>query len=128
MPAGTRAGALALGIALLAACGAALAQATAAPVHELRLVDGALPAGERALVVHKGDALRWRISSNTPGELHLHAYRLVATVKPGQPAELDFTAHATGRFRLEWHAAGAASAAPGGHHGPPLATLDVRPR
>ena len=71
--------------------------------------------------------LRWRITSNAAGEVHLHAYRLSARLLPGQPAELVFTAFATGRFRLEWHAAGDNSAAPDAHHAPALAVLEVLP-
>jgi hypothetical protein len=119
----------------LGACAAAHAQA-AAPAqvqHELRLVDGVLPAEQRLITALKGDALRLRVSSNTAGELHLHAYRLSLALQPRQPAELAFTAHATGRFRFEWHAAKKPDQAPGAappadHHAAPLAVLEVRPR
>ncbi len=99
---------------------------------DLSIVDGALPAEQRLIKVQKGQRLRWRISSNQAGELHLHAYRLHAAVKPGHIAELAFTAHATGKFRLEWHGAqdkaSPKDAAPSHHHAAPLATLEVRPR
>ncbi len=99
---------------------------------DLSIVDGALPAEQRLIKVQKGQRLRWRISSNQAGELHLHAYRLHAAVKPGHTAELAFTVHATGKFRLEWHGAqdkaSPKEAAPSHHHAAPLATLEVRPR
>lgn len=79
------------------------------------------------LRVLRGDAVRIRVTSDAPGQVHLHAYRLESAARPDAPAELAFTAHATGRFRLEWHGEGA-KAASGGHHGPPLATLDVMPK
>jgi hypothetical protein len=101
------------------------AQAQAQPVRELAVVDGALPPGQRLIAATKGDALRWRIVSNLPGEVHVHAYRASVALQPGRPAELAFTAHATGRFRVEWHAAGGAA---GDHPAPPLAVLEVRPR
>jgi hypothetical protein len=112
------------------------AQATAsdgrAQEWDLSIVDGAVPAAQRLIKVHKGQPLRWRITSNQAGELHLHAYRLHAAVKPGQVAELAFTAHATGKFRLEWHGGQdkpvPKDAAPSHHHAPALATLEVRPR
>jgi hypothetical protein len=98
----------------------------------LSIVDGALPIEQRLIKVQKGQSLRWRITSNQAGDLHLHAYRLHAAVKPGHSAELVFTAHATGKFRLEWHGAqdkaSPKDAAPGHHHAPALATLEVRPR
>lgn len=113
---------------------------------DLTVVNGALPAAQRSMRVEKGDLLRWRIVSDVPGELHLHAYRVEAKVTAGVPAELTFTAHATGRFRVEWHAVvdkagGNAGDKAGGkaapssatrvnphHHAPPLATLEVRPK
>jgi hypothetical protein len=110
------------------------ATASAGPAQEwnLAIVDGTVPAAQRLIKAQKGQSLRWRITSNQAGELHLHAYRLHAAVKPGQVAELAFTAHATGKFRLEWHGAQdkpvPKDAAPGHHHAPALATLEVRPR
>jgi hypothetical protein len=97
-------------------------------VHELRLVDGVLPAGQRLITARQGDTLRLRASSNTAGELHLHAYRLSLALQAGQPAERAFTAYASGRFRFEWHAARTSGAAPpADHHAAPLAVLEVRP-
>ncbi len=108
---------------------AAPANAPAAAVHELRLVDGQLPTEQRLITALKGDALRLHISSNTAGELRLHAYRLSVALQAGQTADLAITAHATGRFRFEWHAAKTAgTAARADHHAAPLAVLEVRPR
>jgi hypothetical protein len=112
-----------------AQAGAASSTGTPTAVHDLQLVDGVLPADQRLITALKGDALRLRVSSNTAGELHLHAYRLSLALQPGQLAELAFTAHATGRFRLEWHGTKAPGAArPADHHAAPLAVLEVRPR
>jgi hypothetical protein len=116
----------------LGACAGAHAQAAAAVVRELQLTDGVLPAEQRLITVLKGDALRLRVRSNTAGELHLHAYRLTLALQAGPPAELAFTAHATGRFRFEWHAAKTPGGAPADaprsdHHAAPLAVLEVRP-
>ena len=83
------------------------------------------PQRARVLQVHKDDAVRLRVTSEAPGEIHLHAYRLDAKVAPGAPAGLNFKARATGRFRIEWHPAGGTK---GDHHGPPLAFLEVRPK
>ena len=105
----------------------AQAQTQAETILQLPIVNGTVPAELRLIKVHKGERLRWRISSNTAGELHLHAYRLSAPLQAGGTTELAFTAHATGRFRLEWHGASDQSAAAGGHHAPPLAILEVRP-
>ncbi len=106
-------------------CASAFASAQAAdtPWRELTLLDGALPASQRHIVVKQGEVQRWRIRSNLTGELHVHAYRVSVAVRTGTVAELNFTARASGRFRIEWHGAGSGS----GHHTPPLATLDVLP-
>lgn len=98
---------------------------------DLTLTQGALPAAQRTLRVEQDDAVRLRVSSDEPGELHMHAYRIRLNVSKDAPAETRFKAFASGRYRLEWHAADHAPAAltkPPGHHGPPLAALEVRPR
>ena len=123
-----------LGLGLLGAMPFTLAQASpeALSPTEAKLTfvvtDGMLPKELRRIKVTKGDQIRWRVSSNTAGALHLHAYRLSATLQAGQPTELAFTAFATGQFRLEWHGASETSAPAAGHHAPPLAILEVQPR
>lgn len=115
---------------VFAVCAVGGAHAAGPPekTFELTIVRGALPAPQRLLKVEKGDALKLQITSDAPGELHLHGYRLAAKLLPGQPAELAFTAYATGRYPLEWHAAGEAAATGAHRRGPPLATLEVRPK
>lgn len=98
---------------------------------DLALSGGMVAADKRSLRVDKGDAVRLRVSSDAAGELHVHGYRVQAKVAPGTPAEIAFEAFASGRYRIEWHAAkdaAGASAKAAGHHGAPLATLDVLPR
>jgi uncharacterized cupredoxin-like copper-binding protein len=90
-----------------------------------REAEAARLAEPRVLRVVKGDAVRLRIASDSAGEVHLHGYRLDARVAPGKIAELSFTAHATGRYRIEWHVSGTQSSS---HHGPPLAVLEVHPK
>ena len=115
-------------VALFCLAAASLGFAAAAPekTFELAIVRGSLKVEQRVLRVGKGDALRLRVSSDTPGELHLHGYRLSSTVAPGVASEIAFKAYATGRYRLEWHPAGQTQSA--SHHGAPLATLEVRPQ
>jgi FtsP/CotA-like multicopper oxidase with cupredoxin domain len=105
----------------------ALAAEPPEKTFSLSIVRGTLPAEQRLLRVEKGDAVRLRLTSDAPGEIHLHGYRLEAKLTPGTPAELAFKAYATGRYPFEWHGAGDA-AKTGTHHGPPLATLEVRPK
>ena len=79
------------------------------------------------LLVVKDDMVRLRVTSEAAGEIHLHGYRLEIKLEPGTPQELSFKARATGRYRIEWHLAGEAEKK-GDHHGPPFATLEVRPK
>ena len=95
---------------------------------DLAIMQGSLSASQRLMRVEKDDSLRWRSTTYTPGELHLHAYRLQAKVEPGKPAEIAFRAFATGRYRIEWHSASGKADAAGAHRAPPLAILEVRPR
>ena len=97
-------------------------------VFVLDIKAGALPAPQRLIKVTKGDNVRWQLSSDTAGDLHIHGYRLEARLVAGGTAELAFKAFATGRFRIEWHPADAKGAKKGDHHGPPLGTLEVHPR
>jgi hypothetical protein len=119
-----------LGLFLAGTSSRALAQVNDKTEATLTLVivDGSLPIAQRLIKVRKGDKLRWRISSNTAGSLHLHAYRLIAPLQAGQTTELAFDAFATGRFRLEWHGEQDQNSGNVGHHAPPVATLEVLPR
>ena len=104
------------------------AQLKAETTQALRIVDGTLTPDQRLIKVYHGDRLRWRITSNASGSLHLHAYRLTMQLQAGQSQEIAFTAFATGRFRVEWHAAGEPATAATGHHAAALAMLEVQPR
>jgi FtsP/CotA-like multicopper oxidase with cupredoxin domain len=114
---------------VLATCttSGSLAAGAAERQFAFSIARGIVAAEQRVLKVEKGDAVRLRVTSDAPGELHLHGYRLVATLTPGVAAELAFTAYATGRYPFEWHGGGA-TAKSGAHHGPPLVTLEVRPK
>lgn len=112
---------LCLGLALAGAAGAA------EPVFELAIAGGSVPASQRLIRVEKGAAITLRVTSDRPGSLHLHAYRIEVRVAPGAAVEVPLNARATGRFRFEWHA-DAPTPKSGEHHGPPLATLEVRPK
>ena len=105
----------------------ALAQEPVEKVMYININNGILPPEQRLIKVNKNDKLRWRITSNTSGEVHLHAYRLRAPLQAGQVGEMVLTAFATGKFRLEWHPTDAKPPLAGVHHAPALAVLEVRP-
>jgi len=96
-------------------------------IFELEVPRSAAPAKPRILRVDKDDLVRLRVTSAVAGEIHIHGYRLEAKLAAGAPHELSFKARATGRYRIEWHPSDDA-ARKGDHHGPPLATLEVRPK
>jgi FtsP/CotA-like multicopper oxidase with cupredoxin domain len=104
------------------------AQATEA-TFDLAIVDGKVAKEKRLIKVNKGDTVRLRFTSNVAGDVHLHPYRLQTKLSSDKPSELTFRAHATGKFRFEWHETKQQGKAPaeGGHHAEPLATLEVRP-
>ena len=105
----------------------ALAAEPAEKTFALAISGGQVAKDQRLIRVDKGTPVKLRVTSDTAGSLHLHAYKLEAHLAPGTPVELAFNARATGRFRFEWHADNA-TAKSGDHHGPPLATLEVRPK
>lgn len=82
----------------------------------------------RVLRVEKDDPVRLRVTSATAGEVHLHGYRLEAKLAAGTPSEIAFKARATGRYRIEWHAADEPAEKSGHHHAPSVAILEVRPK
>ena len=87
----------------------------------LPIENGRVPENLRRIRVHQNDAVTLKWSSDRPITIHLHGYDIEKEVKPGTSAEMTFTARATGRFTVEAHGAS------GGHHGPPLVTLEVYP-
>ena len=103
------------------ACGAAASERT----FSLDAGTGTAPPPHDVLRVAQGDVVVMNFTARQAGEIHLHGYRLVAKVDPARTAQWKFTAHATGRYRLEWHAAGEPSTR---HHAPPLSILEVVPR
>jgi hypothetical protein len=118
-------------LALILTCLSAQAQAPER-VFDLQIIDGKIAKDFSTLKVNKGDTVRLRFKSDRTGDVHLHAYRLQVRVGPTaspKTSELAFQAHATGKFRFEWHEAKQQGKAPseGGHHSQALATLEVRP-
>jgi len=66
---------------------------------DLAVVEGGMTPSE--ITVHEGDQVRFRITSESPLEFHLHGYDLEEEVEPGEPAALSFEADITGRFEIE---------------------------
>ena len=113
-----------IGSALLGLTASAIAQKAVEKPLKLQIIGGVIATDQQLIKVTQGDLLRWRVSSNQAGELHLHAYRLSLKLQAGEEKSIAFSAFATGRFRLEWHA----EKNPAADQHQALAMLEVRPR
>ena len=105
----------------------AFSQAAQEMVFSIELLDGKVQ-GSKTMQVKRYDMVRWKVSSNEAGELHLHAYHIEIPVNPGKVSEYVFKAEASGKFQLEWHPkvpSGSANLA-GRHQA--LAYLEVYPQ
>ena len=76
--------------------------------------------------------VKLQVTSDTPGELHIHAYRLKLTVQSPGTQTLSFQAKASGKFNIEWHPKKKERPDTNTHsqthaHAPPLASLQVEP-
>lgn len=80
----------------------------------------------RTLRVRKGDVVNLKVKADRTLLLHVHGLKVELTVNSGSSARTSLTAHATGRFPIEVHSAGAHQHAR--HHGPPLSFLEVMPK
>lgn len=113
---------------LVVGCCALLAHTSfAKEVHAfLDLSKGSVPKNQKLIQVKKDDYIVLKVSSDMPGEFHLHAYLLAQKLQPNDPQILRFKAFATGRFQFEWHPA--ADTVPlTTHRHVPLASLEVFP-
>ena len=118
---------LIVGFLAAAAASFALAAAPAEKTYNMTIFNGALPAEQRLIKVTKDDMVRLHVTSDAPGELHIHAYRVEMKLAPGKPSEISFKAYATGRYTFGWHGA-ADKVQAKGHHGPEFAVLEVYPK
>ena len=97
---------------LLAACALAIAapDGRAAKVaFDVKIERGRVPESMRRIRVEQGDIVTLRWNVDRAAVLHLHGYDIEQRVEPGTPAEMVFTARATGRFPLHLHDAASTS-------------------
>ena len=69
----------------------------------ITIKDGQPAGGVQDIDVSKGDTVRLTVSSDAPGEIHVHGYDIEKSVAPGSPARFRFTADIEGRFEVESH-------------------------
>jgi Cupredoxin-like domain len=92
----------------------------------LNLIEGSITKSQQVIKVKQNDQIEIKVTSDTPGEFHLHAYRIEVKLNANQSETIKFQAYATGRFNFEWHPA-ANMQQPPAHHHQALATLEVFP-
>ena len=117
---------LAPAVALIGALASAGAPAAAAEERSFRLAIAATaPAEAPVFAVRRGDIVAITVESALSGDVHLHGYNREARLAAGGTVSWRFTAHATGRYPIEFHGPGEAA---GHRHGRARAYLEVRPR
>ena len=79
---------------------------TTKKVFQFQLIDDQLIHSEKPplrIKVKQHEQIEWQITSNKPGELHLHAYGIEVRVPKNKLVVYKFEAKATGKFQIEWH-------------------------
>ena len=69
----------------------------------LDLIKGVVPKSQQLIKAKKDDVIQLHVTSDEPGEFHLHAYQLDLKLVPKEAQTMKFKAYATGRFQFEWH-------------------------
>jgi len=85
---------------------------------DVKIENDRVAAHLKTLRVRRDDKVEINWTADRRTVLHLHGYDLEATVDPGKPQTMSFTARATGRFPVEIH---------GGRHNVIL-HVEVHPR
>jgi hypothetical protein len=93
---------------------------------EFTITGGKVPDDMRTIRVWQDDTVRLRWTAGVPLVLHLHGYDIEKKVMPGRMTEIDFKAHATGRFPVAVHPEGETAAT--AHGEAPLVMVEVFPR
>jgi hypothetical protein len=85
-------------------------------------------AAENVIRVSQGEAVEIVLTGDEAAELHLHGYDLKLDLEPNVPGTIRFTAKIAGRFPLEAHRFGTASASGRHRSTGPLLYVEVHPR
>jgi hypothetical protein len=76
----------------------------ATPTIQLR--DGEPVGGVEKLQVSSGEPVRFRVTSNIEGEVHVHGYDFEKPIRAGGSVSFDFPAKLEGAFDVELHHGG----------------------
>lgn len=96
-------------VSLLAACGTGPQDEpspTYARVIELAIENRSTALTREQLKVKQGETVSFNITSDEPGEVHLHGYDLTVAVAPEQPGNFAFRAETAGAFAINFHVLG----------------------
>ncbi|MEK6277768.1 MAG: hypothetical protein AABM29_07140 [Actinomycetota bacterium] len=77
-----------------------------APVPTIAVKGGEPVGGVRDLSFASGDQVRFRVTSDIEGEVHVHGYEIEKPVTAGGSVEFDFPAGLEGGFEVELHHGG----------------------
>jgi len=80
--------------------------------------------GDHIIRVTQGQHVEMIWSTDEAAELHIHGYDIRFGISPDAPAEVSFTAHATGRFAVTSHGFGGQH----GHGHDTLVYIEVYPK
>jgi hypothetical protein len=72
----------------------------------IRLRDGEPVGGEQDIDVTSGERVRFKVTSDIDGEVHVHGYDFEKPVKAGGSVGFDFPANLEGGFEIELHHGG----------------------
>ena len=75
-------------------------------IETIRVRDGQPVGGVQTIEVEQGETARFRVSTETPQEVHLHGYDIEESSTAERPAEFSFEAAETGIFEIEIHGTG----------------------
>ena len=78
----------------------------AAAIPVIRLRGGEPAGGEQDIEVTSGDQIRFKVTSDIDGEVHVHGYDVEKPIKAGGSVSFDFPADLEGAFEIELHHGG----------------------
>jgi hypothetical protein len=79
------------------------APAPAPAIPVIRLRDGEPVGGPADVEATSGDRVRFRVVSDTEGDVHVHGYDIEKSVKAGGSVTFDFPADLEGGYEIELH-------------------------
>jgi FtsP/CotA-like multicopper oxidase with cupredoxin domain len=84
---------------------------SAPPAADIVTIDVTIAGGQvepppTRVDVRVGQTVRITVTSDEPGELHVHGYDIEVELTPGQPGTVELVADQTGLFEVETHEQG----------------------